>query len=257
MPIQRIFILAAIVATSAGFAACGFQDFEINDEIPDRCSEGEDCDDDDGAGAGPASEDSEAPENLRSEDRKFAENSVPEPADDDLPEDDSDDDPSTAPDDLDLQCADDSEICRFCGPPVDVVSECSEGDDSFNCQVFEKVNEIRVDHGLETLDYNGTLAESAMIHAMDLNHCDFFAHDSLDGTSFFERCEENGYSGTCTGENIGGGQNSPQAVIDAWMDSPGHRENILYENHTEVGVAFYDEGSGSYNRYWVKHFGRD
>lgn len=250
MRIRQLLVVIATAAISAGFAACGFQDFEIDDENASSCNEGEDCDE--GAAPGPPAGDHESTAIPRSNDStETDENSSQQP------DDGSSNDSSTSPDDLDLQCADDPDICRFCGPPVDVVDECPEGDDSFACQVFEEVNEIRADHGLNTLDYNGTLAESAMIHAMDLNHCDFFAHDSLDGTTFFERCSDNGYSGTCTGENIGGGQQTPEAVIDAWMDSPGHRENILYENHTELGVAFYDEGSGSYNRYWVKHFGRD
>ena len=160
------------------------------------------------------------------------------------------------PQGYDLQCADDEAICRFCGPPIEVATSCPSGDTSVECQVLDLVNEKRVDHGLDPLGYDGTLAASAKIHAMDLNHCDFFAHDSLDGTSFFERCADNGYAGTCTGENIGGGQQTPQAVMDAWVASPGHRENILYPHHTHVGVAYY-EGSGTYGRYWVKHFGRE
>lgn len=158
--------------------------------------------------------------------------------------------------DDDLQCADDPAICRFCGPAQGVVEECPDGDDSFACQVFALVNETRAAHGKDTLEYDGTLAESAMVHAMDLNYCDFFAHDSLDGTTFFERCADNGYAGTCTGENIGGGQSTPEDVMEAWMDSPGHRDNILYDNHTEIGIAYY-EGDGTYGRYWLKHFGRD
>lgn len=156
---------------------------------------------------------------------------------------------------LELGCSDDEDICRFCGPPQGVVSACPESDSSLPCQVFRLVNQEREAHGLHALEYNGTLAESAVIHAMDLNHCDFFAHDSLDGTTFFQRCAQNGYDGSCTGENIGGGQRSAQAVFDAWMDSPGHRHNMLYDRHFEVGIGYY-EGSGAYGRYWVKHFGR-
>jgi hypothetical protein len=156
---------------------------------------------------------------------------------------------------FDLTCAADLEICRFCGPPVEVATSCSESDSSFPCQVYRLVNKERVDHGLPPLGYDGTLAASAKIHAMDLSLCDFFAHDSLDGTSFFQRCAENGYGGTCTGENIGGGQTSPEAVVAAWMASPGHRENILYPHHTEMGIGYF-VGDGGYSRYWVKHLGR-
>ncbi len=156
---------------------------------------------------------------------------------------------------LSLDCADDPDVCRFCGPAQGVVTECPPGDPSFPCQVWELVNEERTSRGLHALGYDGTLAESAMIHAMDLSLCDYFAHDSLDGTTFFQRCAANGYGGTCTGENVGGGQSSPVSVVAAWMDSPSHRENLLYPHHTELGVAYF-EGDGNFGRYWVKHFGR-
>lgn len=156
---------------------------------------------------------------------------------------------------LDLSCADDPSICRFCGPPQDVVESCPSGDPSFECRVFEKVNQIRVDAGLNAVEYHADLAWSAMVHAMDLSLCDYFSHDSLDGTSFFDRCHGGPFEGTCSGENIGGGQSSPQAVIDAWMDSPGHRDNILYPHHEYLGVAYF-EGDGNFSRYWLKHFGR-
>ena len=157
---------------------------------------------------------------------------------------------------LDLSCADDPQICRFCGPPVPVVQSCPDSNISFECQVFRLVNQERAANGLVEVTYNATLAESAMIHAMDLMHCVYFAHNSLDGTTFFQRCAENGYSGTCTGENIGGGQQTPQSVFNAWMNSSSHRANILYPHHRELGVAFYENSGGLHSRYWVKHFGR-
>lgn len=156
---------------------------------------------------------------------------------------------------LDLSCSSDPGVCKFCGPPVHVKTSCPESDDSFECQVFRLVNERRLSAGLSALNYDGKLAESAQLHAMDLSLCDYFAHDSLDGTTFFERCAANGYEGSCTGENIGGGQQTPQSVVDAWMASPSHRDNILYPYHEEMGVGFY-VGDGGYQRYWVKHFGR-
>ena len=146
-------------------------------------------------------------------------------------------------------------VCRFCGPPADVVTSCPGNSTTFECEVFRLTNAERRAEGLNELTYSGELAESAMMHATDLDRCGYFAHDSLDGTSFFQRCADQGYSGTCTGENIGGGQRTPEDVVQAWMDSPGHRRNILYPAHTQLGVAFH-EGDGRYRRYWVQHFGR-
>lgn len=232
--------VVVLFAVGVWIAGCGLDEYERNDVIyddgdDDECEES--CDDSDSSG-----------------DDRTASASPPDSSPAEEREGKSEE--GVSYDDVDLQCADDASICRYCGPSLDVVEDCPEGDDSFECQVLELVNEERVAEGLNALDYDATLAQSAMIHAMDLSMCDYFAHDSLDGTSFFERCEDNGYDGTCTGENIGGGQQNPQAVFDAWMESPGHRDNILYPHHTELGVAYY-EGEGTYSRYWLKHFGRD
>lgn len=247
MGIRRLSLLAVTAGFWGLVAACGYEDAEYHDEIVERQQDcdGTDCEEDD-------------TEQSRDHDQSVhprvdeAHDSEADDRDGRHQSETSRSDESFEPD---LQCAEDEEICRFCGPPRDVVDECPEDDDRFECRVFELVNEIRADHGLDELDYDGTLAESAMIHAMDLNHCDYFAHDSLDGTDFFGRCEANGYAGTCTGENIGGGQSTPEDVVDAWMESPSHRDNILYEHHTEIGIAYY-EGGGTYGEYWLKHFGR-
>lgn len=156
---------------------------------------------------------------------------------------------------FDLSCATEDGVCRFCGPPVDVVTSCPDGDQRFECQVFRLVNQERVSKGLVPVTYNAELAASAQMHAMDLSLCDYFAHNSLDGTTFFQRCGASEYDGICTGENIGGGQRTPQAVFDAWMASPSHRDNIHHAPHRELGVALY-VGDGNFGRYWVKHFGR-
>jgi uncharacterized protein YkwD len=262
-------LLSALFVTlfvSSAFVACGFDDFEVDFDTPpdfnDReCESDEDpCDEGDEPGLRPADGSDDHPVSTYPATPGPAANNPSNGDDSDEPEDsdeeseveEPEDEPDTSPD---LQCSDDPNICRFCGPPEDVVTDCSPGDSSFECQVFDLVNQERIDNGLNPVTYNATLAESAMIHAMDLSTCDYFAHDSLDGTTFFERCQANGYPGTCTGENIGGGQTTPQAVFDAWMASPGHRDNILYPHHDELGVAYY-EGSGTYQRYWLKHFGR-
>lgn len=246
--------------------ACGGGDSELIDEPREESGE---SDTSDGDSPGDSPEDSSPQDRAQQPpydrtlgaeipvatppDLEVADPSGSDEPNEESPADSADSEPY--PTDADLQCADDPDICRFCGPPIDVVESCSDGDETFECRVYELVNERRADVGLAALDYDGTLAQSAMIHAMDLNYCDYFAHDSLDGTTFFDRCVDNGYPETCTGENIGGGQSTPEDVVEAWMESPGHRANILYEHHTEVGIAFY-EGEGTYGRYWLKHFGR-
>ncbi len=240
--------LIALVAAMLWITSCGFEeeDFEVDIDSEDEDDVEVTADDD----IDPEDEDEDDVDVEVTVDVEPGGQSSPTEAEGE-PTPDENAEPS-----YDLQCAGEADICRFCGPAGEVVTDCSAGDSRFECQVFELVNEKRVDHGLAPLGYDATLAESAKIHTMDLNHCDYFAHDSQDGTTFFERCAENGYAGTCTGENIGGGQQTPRAVMDAWMESPGHRDNILYDNHTHMGVAYY-EGDGAYGRYWVKHFGRE
>ncbi len=275
MQLRNLFsVLFVGLFAATAFAACGFDDFEVDFDTPpdfndQACETAEEpCEEGDEPGLQPADGSDDHPvstypatpgpaaNNPENGEDSSEPGNGDEPAAPEAPQDEPDvQEPEADAAWPDLQCADDPNICRFCGPPVEVVTDCSPGDSSFECQVFELVNQERIDNGLNPVTYNATLAESAMIHAMDLSMCDYFAHDSLDGTTFFERCAANGYSGTCTGENIGGGQTSPQSVFDAWMASPGHRDNILYPHHDELGVAYY-EGSGTYGRYWLKHFGR-
>ncbi|MBA2665153.1 MAG: CAP domain-containing protein [Bradymonadaceae bacterium] len=146
-------------------------------------------------------------------------------------------------------------VCRYCGPPTGAVTSCPSSDNSVNCQVLRLVNQERARVGLGQLTYNAELAKSAQKHAMDMSTCDYFSHYSLDGTSFFERCAEGGYTGRCSGENIAGGQRTAQLVFNAWMNSPSHKRNIHAAQHTELGVGYYTNG-GHYTRYWVQHFGR-
>ena len=248
MGIRLFFALAVLCLW---FGACGFDDgeFDRGEEI-EGCAEGDDCSD---VPTGPIPADGSGDHHTTVIPGSSASSGSASADGDEYHE---VEESASEPEAYDLACADDPDICRFCGPPIEVADECPSGDPSFECQVFELVNEYRVDHGQDPLGYDGTLAASAKIHAMDLNHCDYFAHDSLDGSTFFDRCADNGYSGTCTGENIGGGQRTPEDVMEAWIASPGHRHNILYAHHTHVGIAYY-EGSGNYGRYWLKHFGRE
>lgn len=84
----------------------------------------------------------------------------------------------------------------------------------------------------------------------------FFAHRDPQGNSSLDRIRATGYLDTpcdcgwsyLTGENLGRGQDSAAEVMEAWMGSPGHRDNILNSGFTEIGVGVFDG-------YWVQHFG--
>lgn len=85
----------------------------------------------------------------------------------------------------------------------------------------------------------------------------YFAHDSLDGRSPFDRMKAAGFTGGSMAENIAVGYSSPAAVVAGWMQSPGHRANILNCAYTMIGIGYDpgqvkpDWGNGS----WVQDFG--
>ncbi len=90
---------------------------------------------------------------------------------------------------------------------------------------------------------------AARKHSKDMAESDYFAHVNLQGQSPFDRMQEAGYSFSTAGENIAAGQQSPQAVMQAWMNSPGHCSNIMNPSFTELGVGYYQ------GNYWTQNFG--
>ena len=99
------------------------------------------------------------------------------------------------------------------------------------------------------LRVDGRIIAAAQGHSDDMAANDYFSHDSLDGRSFADRLRAAGYPSP-GGENIAQGQRSAQAVHDAWMNSSGHRANILNCGFTTIGVGLHQ---GSWT--WTQNFG--
>lgn len=119
-------------------------------------------------------------------------------------------------------------------------------------QVIRLTNQERTSRGLQALQVDLQLSKVAGIKARDMRDRGYFAHQSPTYGSPFEMMEQFGISYTYAGENIAAGQRTPQEVVQAWMNSPGHRRNILSPNYTHIGVGFVR--GGSYGTYWVQHF---
>jgi uncharacterized protein YkwD len=83
----------------------------------------------------------------------------------------------------------------------------------------------------------------------------YFAHNSQDGRSPFDRMRAAGYRGGLMGENIAAGQPTPAAVMDAWMHSPGHRANILNCGYKVIGIGVFTLAGSPYRIYWTQDFG--
>jgi len=103
-----------------------------------------------------------------------------------------------------------------------------------------------------TLAWSDELAVAALDHSNDMQQNNYFNHISLDGRTFSERAVTAGFEGSPVGENIANGFQSEVAVIEGWMGSTGHCENIMGSRATHIGVARSDEGS-----YWTMVLGRE
>lgn len=126
---------------------------------------------------------------------------------------------------------------------------------AFECQVLELTNQYRAQGGVGPLKRQQQLTNSARAHAKDMGDRNYFAHESLDGRSPFDRMKAAGFSGLTMAENISAGQTTPRQVVDDWMKSPHHRDNIMNPTLTELGVGYYLAPSGKYKHMWVQNFG--
>jgi uncharacterized YkwD family protein len=119
-------------------------------------------------------------------------------------------------------------------------------------QVITLVNKERTNRGLQTLTKNFQLANMARCKSQDMATKNYFSHTSPTYGSPFTMMQNFGLHFTAAGENIAMGQPTPQAVMTAWMNSPGHRANILSPAYNQIGVGFAKSSSGV--DYWTQDF---
>ena len=119
-------------------------------------------------------------------------------------------------------------------------------------EVVTLTNAERQKAGCPPLSNNRTLRRVATAHSEDMAERDFFSHTNPDGQDPGDRAAAAGYDGYA-GENIAMGYPSAEAVVEGWMDSSGHRANILNCSSTEIGVGVADSPRGLY---WTQMFGR-
>ncbi len=122
--------------------------------------------------------------------------------------------------------------------------------------VFQLVNLEREIQNLHPLMWDDRLFEAARGHSDDMAQLDYFSHDSLDGRTFSQRIGDAGYLWNACGENIAAGYSTPQATMNGWMNSPGHRANILSSTFCDIGVGYAYEAGSNYAHYWTQDFGR-
>ncbi|WP_413028768.1 CAP domain-containing protein [Priestia aryabhattai] len=123
---------------------------------------------------------------------------------------------------------------------------------AFENKVVELVNQERAKAGLKPLTANWELARVTRYKSEDMRDKKYFDHQSPTYGSPFDMMSKFGITYKTAGENIAGGQTTPEAVMQAWMKSPGHKANILNPGFTQIGVG-YAKG-GSYGHYWTQQF---
>jgi len=126
----------------------------------------------------------------------------------------------------------------------------------FESEVVDLVNLERAAQGLHPLTADERLATAARDHSSDMGLQGYFSHDSLDGRQFFERILDAGYAYNYCGENIAAGYATPEMAVQGWMNSPGHRANILEPQFCDIGVGYVYVAGSPYGHYWTQDFGR-
>jgi uncharacterized protein YkwD len=140
-------------------------------------------------------------------------------------------------------------------PPTTPPATSSRGLNADEAHVLTLVNAERAKAGCHALTVNPILVSVARAHSQDMAARGYFDHTSPDGMSPFDRMRQAGYWGGLMGENIAAGQPTPQAVMQAWMNSPGHRANILNCGYTAIGIGVFTRPGSPFRIYWTQDFG--
>lgn len=120
---------------------------------------------------------------------------------------------------------------------------------SYEKEVVRLVNEIRAENGLQALTYDWELSRVARYKSQDMKDNKYFSHTSPTYGSPFQMIKNFGITYRSAGENIAKGYATPQAVVNGWMNSSGHRANILNASFNRIGVGYVASGN-----YWTQMF---
>ena len=142
-------------------------------------------------------------------------------------------------------------LARDFGVVVD--DEPPSGLPAWHDEVVALTNARRAEHRLPPLTVEPRLRAAAQAHNDDMVARGFFAHDSPEGASVADRVRATGYPYAVVAENLAAGQQTPAEVVQGWMDSPGHRANLLHPDVRQIGVGF--TAGGSYGTTWTQVFG--
>jgi uncharacterized YkwD family protein len=123
---------------------------------------------------------------------------------------------------------------------------------TYEQKVVELVNVERQKAGLSTLKMDSAISNVARAKSKDMAGNNYFAHQSPTYGSAGDMLRQFGIKWSAWGENIASGQRTPEIVVNAWMNSPGHRANILSTNFSKIGIGYVTNSNGT--PYWTQIF---
>ncbi len=134
--------------------------------------------------------------------------------------------------------------------------------DQFDLRILELVNIERTKRELDPLSIDNQLDQAANFHNDEMVRADMMSHQLPGEADLGERVSATGYSWTRVAENIAAGNTTPEAVVEGWMNSPGHKENILNPEFIHIGIGYEyapDENNAfdDYDVYWTQVFATD
>ncbi|AOH55152.1 transporter [Peribacillus muralis] len=127
-----------------------------------------------------------------------------------------------------------------------------QNDQTVEQQILRLVNEERSKAGLPNVEMDTSLSKTATLKSEDMRDHDYFNHTSPTYGSPFDMMKAFGITYKYAGENIAAGQPSSESVMKSWMNSPGHKANILNKNYTHIGIGHAT--GGKYSHYWTQQF---
>jgi len=134
----------------------------------------------------------------------------------------------------------------------DTTSNTTASNSNYEQKVVELVNVERQKNGLAALALDSSVSNVARTKSKDMAANNYFAHQSPTYGSAGDMLKQSGINWSAWGENIASGQRTPEAVVTAWMNSEGHRANILSSNFTKIGVGYTTNSNGT--PYWTQMF---
>ncbi len=150
--------------------------------------------------------------------------------------------------------ADDAETPQYPGRALSAANHASATQANMTNEeftIFTLVNQERSKHGQFPLNADHRLTAAARAHSQDMSDNSYFSHTSPGGRTGGDRITAAGYTSSRWAENIAHGHTSPEAAMLGWVNSEGHRKNILSSDFCDLGVGYVSAG-----RYWTQKFGR-